>query len=100
MNSAEIKSKLKKSGNNIPINYTYTLPKGGIAIHTDTENKEKLSKAINKTFPNSIQHQPLIKQHRQKVRIIEIESQHSSIYLKENRQTFPNHKCRDRYYNC
>ena len=66
-NSAEVKSKLKKSGNNIPINYTYTLPKGGIAIHTDVENKEKLAKAINKTFPKSIQHQPLIKQHRQKV---------------------------------
>ena len=66
-NSAEVKSKLKKSGNNIPINYTYTLPKGGIAIHTDAENKDKLAKAINKTFPNSIQHQPLIKQQRQKV---------------------------------
>ena len=66
-NSAEIKSNLKKSGSTIPINYAYTLPKGGIAIHTDIKNKDRLTKAIGKSFPNSIQHQPFIKQQKQKV---------------------------------
>ena len=49
-NSADIKSNLKKSGSTIAINYAYTLPKGGIAIHTDIKNKNKLTKAIGKTF--------------------------------------------------
>ena len=66
-NSADIKSNLKKSGSTIPINYAYTLPKGGIAIHTDIKNKDKLTKAIGKTFPNSIQHQPFSKLQKQKV---------------------------------
>ena len=48
-------------------NYAYTLPKGGIAIHTDIKNKDKLTKVIGKSFPNSIQHQPFSKQQKQKV---------------------------------
>ena len=51
-NSTQIKKRIKDfSSQQINIQYSYTLPKGGVAIHTETEKvSETLEKEINKSF--------------------------------------------------
>ena len=54
-NSTQIKKRIKEfSSEQINIQYSYTLPKGGVAIHTETEkDAETLEKEINNIFPGS-----------------------------------------------
>ena len=51
-NSTQIKKRIKDfSSQQINIQYSYTLPKGWVAIHTETEKvSETLEKEINKSF--------------------------------------------------
>ena len=59
--STQIKKRIKEfSGEQINIQYSYTLPKGGVAIHTETEKDvETLEKEINNIFPDSSCTKPL-----------------------------------------
>ena len=54
-NSTQIKKRIKEfSSEQINIQYSYTLLKGGVAIHTETEkDAETLEKEINNIFPHS-----------------------------------------------
>ena len=63
-NSTEIKKRVKEccSNTEIKIKYSYTLAKGGIAIHTETgKDAETLDTEIGKIFPGSICKNPLSK---------------------------------------
>ena len=57
----QIKKRIKEfSSEQINIQYSYTPPKGVIAIHTDTEkDAETLGKKINNNFPGSSCTKPL-----------------------------------------
>ena len=60
-NPTQIKKRIKEfSSEQINIQYSYTPPKGLVAIHTDTEkDAETLGKKINNNFPGSSCTKPL-----------------------------------------
>ena len=86
-NSAEIKKRIKDlSSKNINIKHTYTLPKGGIAIHTDSEKDTKiLEQEIQHIFPGSYCEKPLC--HRDNKKIV-IKNIHPSIIKEHIRESF------------
>ena len=86
-NSAEIKKQIKDlPSKNINIKHTCTLPKGGIAIHTDSEkDTENLEQEIQHIYPGSYCEKPLYHRDNKKIFIKNI---HPSITNEHARESF------------
>ena len=69
LSSSDIKKNIiNKIGKSITIKYTYTLPKGGLAIHLSTEEDvATLEEEIAKIYPNSVCRKPTSSELEQKI---------------------------------
>ena len=97
-NSPQIKKRIKEfSSEQINIQYSYTLPKGGVGIHTETEkDAETLDKKISNIFPGSSCTKHLIQTGFTKVVIKNINPFNSTEDIKQvvNKKFYQNSKIR------